>query len=140
MEQIAELWRMIWRRFWIIALILVVGLPLVAFYAYLKLPLYQSEAKILVESQRIPDELARSTVTVEAGERLQLIQQRLMARDNLLKLIQDLGLYANRDDLTLTEKVDLVRDATADPADHADRPAGPRRQHRALGLHHPGDP
>ena len=54
MEQIADLWRMVWRRFWIIALILVVGLPLVAFYAYLKLPLYQSEAKILVESQRIP--------------------------------------------------------------------------------------
>ena len=52
-------------------------------------------------------------MTVEAGERLQQIQQRLMARDNLLKLIQDLGLYANREDLTLTQKVDLVRDATA---------------------------
>lgn len=112
MDQIIELLRMLQRRLWIVGLVLILGLPLVAFYAYLKLPLYEAEAKILVESQRIPGTLAESTVTAEAGERLQLIQQRLMARDNLLRLIQDLGLYADRDDLTLTDKVDLVRDAT----------------------------
>ena len=112
MEQIVDLWRMVWRRFWIIALVLVLGLPLVALYAYLKLPLYEAEAKILVESQRIPGDMARTTVTIGAGERLQQIQQRLMARDNLLNLIREVGLYADRDDLTLTEKVDLAREAT----------------------------
>ena len=112
MDQLSELWRMIWRRFWIIAIVAGLGLPLVALYAYLKIPVYQAEAKILVESQSIPDDLARSMVTADAAERLQLIKQRLMARDNLVKFIQDLDLYADRDDLTLTEKVDLVRDAT----------------------------
>ena len=112
MEQFTAAWGMVRRRFWIIALVLILGLPLVAFYAYLKLPLFEAEAKILVESQRIPGDMARSTVTVDAAERLQVIQQRLMARDNLLKLIQDLGLFPNRTDLTLTEKVDLVRAAT----------------------------
>ena len=76
MDMIPELWRMFLRRFWIIALVSVVGLPLVALYAYLKPAIYQAEAKILVESQQIPDDLARSTVTADAGERLQLIQQR----------------------------------------------------------------
>lgn len=112
MDQILDLWRMALRRFWIIAIVLVAGLPLVLLYAYLKLPLYMAEAKILVENQRIPDELARSTVTMDAGQRLQLIQQRLMARDNLVGLIQELGLYTDRDDLTLTQKVGLVRRAT----------------------------
>ena len=112
MDQVGEYLRMFRRRFWIVALILIIGLPVVGLYAFLKPPLYQAEAKILVESQRIPDELARSTVTGEAAERLQIIQQRLMARDNLTKLIQDVGLFTDRGDLTMTDKVDLARKAT----------------------------
>jgi len=112
MEQFVEFWGMFRRRFWIITLVCLIGLPVVGLYAYLKLPVYQAEAKILVESQQIPDDLARSTVTASAGERLQLIEQRLMARGNLLKLIRELGLYANRTDLTLTEKITELREAT----------------------------
>lgn len=63
--------------------------------AYLLPPVYTSTAKILVESQQIPDELARSTVTTNAVERIQIIQQRLMTRTNLLKIAKKYNLYSD---------------------------------------------
>ncbi|MBL4893226.1 MAG: hypothetical protein JKX91_15685, partial [Rhizobiaceae bacterium] len=56
---------------------------------------YVAEAKILVESQQIPDELARSTVTANASERLQIIKQRLMTRNNLLEIAREFNLYTS---------------------------------------------
>ncbi len=108
-QAILDLWRMFLRRFWIIAIITVIGGIASVFYAKAQPALFQAEAKILVESQQIPDALARSTVTASASERLQVIQQRLMTRNNLVNLIEQLNLYADRNDLTLTEKIDLLR-------------------------------
>lgn len=112
MEQgqvMVDLWRMFLRRFWIIAIIGVIGVGASAIYAKIQPPVFQAEAKILVESQQIPGDLARATVTATASERLQLIQQRLMTRNNLVNLIDELNLYADREDLTLTEKIGLLR-------------------------------
>jgi succinoglycan biosynthesis transport protein ExoP len=50
-------------------------------------PVYRSSGTILIESQQIPDELIRSTVTGYADERIQVIQQLVMTRDNLLALL-----------------------------------------------------
>src|SRR6476620_11815730 len=49
-------------------------------------PTYQSEGKILVESQQIPVDLVRPTVTATGSERVATIQQRVMTRDNRLKI------------------------------------------------------
>lgn len=100
------------RRWLLVTLIFVVGAAIAVVVA-MKLPAtYESTARILVESQQIPDDLARSTVTASAAERLQIIQQRLMTRRNLLEIIELLGLFADRDDMNLTEKVEAVRNAT----------------------------
>jgi protein tyrosine kinase modulator len=100
-----------WRRLWI--LLLTAGLigPLALAIAYFLPPKFQSTATVLVESQQVA--LATSTVTVAAAERLQVIQQRLMTRENLLDLIAKYNLYAERTDLSLTEKVELVRSDTS---------------------------
>ena len=79
------------RRAWILALTIVIGSSLAFSIAYLLPPVYRSTAKILVESQQIPSDLARSTVTSSTSERLHLIQQRLMTRDNLLEIIKRIG-------------------------------------------------
>ena len=100
------------RRWLLVAAIFIVGAA-VAVVVATKLPAtYESTARILVESQQIPDDLARSTVTASAAERLQIIQQRLMSRRNLLKIIELLDLFADRDGMSLTEKVEAIRDAT----------------------------
>lgn len=72
---------------------LAVGLP----------SIYRAKATILVEQQEIPSELVRSTVTSFAGERIQVISQRVMTTENLGKIIDDYGLYPDeREDVSIT--------------------------------------
>ncbi|MEM6537323.1 MAG: hypothetical protein AAF668_06290 [Pseudomonadota bacterium] len=78
----------------------------------IKLPArYEALGVILVESQQIPTDLIQSTVTGLADERIQIIQQRVMTRQNLLRIIERFDLF--KDDLakrSISEKVDIVRD------------------------------
>ncbi|MEL7255324.1 MAG: Wzz/FepE/Etk N-terminal domain-containing protein [Pseudomonadota bacterium] len=59
-------------------------------------PSYQAQARLVVESEQIPDELAASTVRTEAREQLQIIEQRILTRDNLLEMANRLNIYADR--------------------------------------------
>ena len=58
--------------------------------------IYRSSATILVESQQIPGDLVRATVTARANERIQVIEQRIRARDNLLKIMRKYSLFEDR--------------------------------------------
>jgi protein tyrosine kinase modulator len=60
-------------------------------------PRYEAEARLVVESEQIPDELAASTVRTEASEQLQIIQQRILTRDTLLDMANRLNIYGSRD-------------------------------------------
>ena len=73
-------------------------------------PIYQSEGKILVESQQIPIDLVRPTVTASASERVATIQQRVMTRDNLLKIADKYQMFADQSSkLSRTDILDLMR-------------------------------
>jgi len=75
-------------------------------------PTYLSEGKILVESQQIPVDLVRPTVTAAAKERIQVIQQRVTTRDNLLAIADKYQLFADRRErLSRTEQLDLMRES-----------------------------
>ena len=63
--------------------------------AILMPPVYQSTGTILVESQHIPSDLVKATVTSYADERIEVIKQRVMTRDNLYRIIQKYNLYAD---------------------------------------------
>ncbi|MCQ0969702.1 Wzz/FepE/Etk N-terminal domain-containing protein [Paracoccus sp. TK19116] len=56
-------------------------------------PKYNATARLVVESEQIPDELASSTVDTQALERLQIIQQRILSRENLLEMANRLNIY-----------------------------------------------
>src|SRR5260221_13640339 len=71
---------------------------------------YLSEGKILVQSQQIPTELVRPTVTSAAQERIQVIEQRTTTRDNLLAIVDKFKLFP--DQITLmspTQTVELMK-------------------------------
>jgi uncharacterized protein involved in exopolysaccharide biosynthesis len=81
--------------------------------AYLLPSIYLSEGKILVQSQQTPSELVHSTVTSAAQERIQVIQQRTMARDNLIAIADKFQLYPDKRALiSATELVELMRKNT----------------------------
>lgn len=54
---------------------------------------YQSSATILIEQQKIPDDMVRSTVTSYADELMQTVQQRVMVSNNIANIINKLELY-----------------------------------------------
>lgn len=108
-QAIGDVLRMLRRRFVVLGLVTTLGLLASIVFALSKHPIYESSAKILVESQRISDTLARSTVNMSAAERLQLIEQRLMTRDNLLGILDKFGLHADLPNLSTTKKIDLFR-------------------------------
>jgi uncharacterized protein involved in exopolysaccharide biosynthesis len=101
------------RRRWLLLLAptLLVG-AVAAVVAVILPPVYVSSARILVETQTIPEELARSTVTGGATERVRLIEQRLMTRETLLGIAGRFEVFPGRGDLSPSEIVDLMREAT----------------------------
>jgi len=96
-----------------------------ALAAFLWPPTYRSSATILIKEQDIPPDLVRSTVTSYASRRIQAISQRVMARANLLEIINEYGLYeTDRKRLTTEELVvemrnniglDMIDAAVVDP-------------------------
>ena len=90
-------------------LVLVAG----AIVIELQRPIYRSEGKILVESPEIPPDLVRPTITEVAYERVQVIQQRIMARDNLMAVVNKYSLFPReRDSMSGTELLELIRSRT----------------------------
>jgi uncharacterized protein involved in exopolysaccharide biosynthesis len=106
-------WQLIKRRalYFVIPFILV--LPVGLAVAVLLPATYVSEGKILVQSQQIPTELVRPTVTSAAQERIQVIEQRTMTRENLLAIIDKFQLFPEKRALmSASQLVELMRKNT----------------------------
>jgi uncharacterized protein involved in exopolysaccharide biosynthesis len=74
---------------------------------------YLSEGKVLVQSQQIPTDLVQPTVTNAAQERIQVIQQRTMTRDNLIAIADKFQLFPQKRALmSATELVELMKKST----------------------------
>jgi uncharacterized protein involved in exopolysaccharide biosynthesis len=54
---------------------------------------YRSTGTILIEQQELPSDLVQSTITSYADQRIQVISQRVMTTDNLLRIVQRYDLY-----------------------------------------------
>lgn len=77
-------------------------------------PVYQSTGTILVESQHIPSDMVQATVTSYADERIEIIKQRVMTRDNLYRIIQKYNLYAEEiEKKTTSALINEMRDSVS---------------------------
>lgn len=73
-------------------------------------PVYKSSGTILIESQQISSEFIASSITGYAGERIEVIKQRVMTRDNLLRIIRKYGLFGIQDNSRVpSELIDELR-------------------------------
>jgi uncharacterized protein involved in exopolysaccharide biosynthesis len=103
-------WALVKRRAVYFAIPFVLILPAGLGVAVLWPATYVSEGKILVQSQQIPTELVRPTVTNAAQERIQVIEQRTMTRENLLAIIDKFQLFPDKRTLmSATQLVELMR-------------------------------
>lgn len=99
-------WELVQRRWVYFVLPFVTILAAGSAVALLWPPTYLSEGRILVQSQQIPSELVRPTVTSAAQERIQVIQQRTMTRDNLIAIADKFKLFPEK--RTLMSPTELV--------------------------------
>jgi uncharacterized protein involved in exopolysaccharide biosynthesis len=97
--------------YWLIPFILV--FVLASLIVAIQRPVYQAEGKILVETQDIPSDLVKSTVTDTANQRIQVIQQRITTRDNLLEIVKKFGLFPGELQwMTASQVLDLMKERT----------------------------
>jgi polysaccharide chain length determinant protein (PEP-CTERM system associated) len=84
----------------VVALVVVIAIP----------PVYQSTGTIMVESQTIPTDLLPVNAASMVDERIEIIRQRVMTRENLFKIIEKHGLFKDSpQSLTVSEKIDEMR-------------------------------
>ena len=96
---------------WVLILAIAMLSGIAVFVASIIPPTYRSEAIVLVETQQIPDELVRSTVTSIAAERIQIIKQRVMTRDRMLDLMDKYpDLREAMDGMLVSEQVAQLRE------------------------------
>ena len=75
-------------------------------------PVYQSTGTILVESQQISSDLVAASNTTYADERIEIIRQRVMTREHLMRIVDKYNLFSNEGkSLTVSEKIDEMRRA-----------------------------
>ncbi|MEQ9692718.1 Wzz/FepE/Etk N-terminal domain-containing protein [Shimia sp. SDUM112013] len=89
---------------------IIVGLGTLAALAYVmsKPNMYESSAVIQIEQASVKD-TGTTVGNAAAIQTLQIIEQRVMARDNLIAIIEKYGLFSNAPDMTMSEKVFQLR-------------------------------
>ncbi len=93
------------RRAGIFAITFIVVFAVAVALALLLPPVYEAKTTVLVEEQQIPPDMVRTTVTDFVEQRLQMITQQVMSRQNLLDLIKRFDLYKKERKKETTEEV-----------------------------------
>ncbi|MEP4191252.1 MAG: Wzz/FepE/Etk N-terminal domain-containing protein, partial [Sneathiella sp.] len=98
------------RRFFFFLIPFILAGVIAVAVAYLLPPRYESTATVLVESQQIPVELVQSTVTSDPNQRITIIKQRVMTRNNLLQIIDKYEVFtAERKKLSVTKLIEEMQ-------------------------------
>jgi succinoglycan biosynthesis transport protein ExoP len=108
-----DYWAVMRRRRWWILLPLSVCWLVVWVVSWLLPPTYQSDALILIEQQKVPEQYVVPNVSVSLQERLQSMTQQILSRTRLQTTIDRFHLYTRDGGLTSkfqsTDSVDQMR-------------------------------
>jgi len=102
--------RMAWRRRWFIVIPAVV-IASGTFVVSVFLPnRYRAATAISIIPQRVPEKFVRTTVTADLNERLNLIQQQILSRTRLERIVQEFNLYEReRKELVMEDVIERMR-------------------------------
>ena len=92
LDRLVGMWN---RRRWPAILVAVTALTATASIVLFLPDVYRSTVSVLVESQQVPQDFVKSTVTAVAERRVQTITQSILSRERLDSLIKRFGLYEN---------------------------------------------
>lgn len=102
---------MLGRRKWWIIVPALLG-PILAYVICLKIPAkYTSQTLVLVEQQKVPETFVKPVVTGILDERLATMQEQILSRSRLQPIIERFGLFGERKNLSIEDKLELMRKA-----------------------------
>lgn len=111
-QSLDEIFSALKRRARIIVAITFVGCMLSLFFTLSQSKIYETTAVVQIEDARVPDRLVGATAQAEdAARRVRLIEQRLMSRDNLLRIMEKHDLFSADPTLVLNERIFMMREA-----------------------------
>ena len=110
-QSLDDLISLVRRRFWVILLVGLVGTLLGAVYAKTRPDVFEAAAVIQVELPVVTDAGQAVANPVNALQLLQVIEQRLTTRDNILALIDRHGLFDKAPAVSLEDRVGITRGA-----------------------------
>jgi polysaccharide biosynthesis transport protein len=114
----AEYRKLFSRRKWFVAATTLLTGVVVALGS-LRIPnQYQASTVILVDPEKVPESYVRSTATIDAAERLAILEEQILSATRLGQVIDELGLYQSlKAKLTRDDIVALMRkDIKVEPA------------------------
>jgi succinoglycan biosynthesis transport protein ExoP len=112
MLELSDYLELLKRRKWVLLMSLVTGLVAAGLLFVLLPKVYRSSTLILIESQKVPTDYIKPVVVDTIEERLITIQQQILSRTLLQKIIEEFGLY--RDDLRRTPLEDVIEQMRKD--------------------------
>ena len=107
-QSLGDFVSMVRRRFWLIALVVILGTLGSIYWALGQKKIYEATAVAQIEAPTIVDAGVRAGASTSIEQRLRLLEQQLMARDNLLEIIKKFGLYADAP-VSQNQKVNTLR-------------------------------
>lgn len=111
-QSISDLFGMIRRRFWIMAAVFFLGAVATIVHALSMERIYETTAVIEFDTPLLNADDGGAAQPTVARQQLQIIEQRLMARESLTEIIDRYDLFADLPDLSATERVAALREAT----------------------------
>lgn len=114
MTSLRDIPRILQRQWRVVALILLIGLPLALNYALNQPRIFEATAVIQIEAAQVVERLTNQSGTagtINPDSELDLIEQQLMSRDNIVTVLDRFDLWA--DDHSMTERVALLRQAVS---------------------------
>jgi len=85
--------KLLFRRKWMIATTTLTIALLVSTGAYLSPNLYKATTTIMVDPGKVPESYVKSTATIDANQRLAILQEQILSTTGLGKVVDELGLY-----------------------------------------------
>ena len=127
-SDVSDIWEVFLRRRWwfIVTPLIVIAVALPVIFKWPKT--WQSDTSIQVEPQQVPPTYVASTVTTDASARLTMVEQEVLSRTNLQRIIGQFGLYRQEQGKSEEDIVELMRkDISIKPVDphqglHPERP------------------
>lgn len=109
----AALPTILWQRRWFVIIPLVLAIAGGVAACFLISPMYRSEATVLIESQDLPDSVTDTSMSDMVDQRIARARQRVLSRQELIRLIRANSLYeAELRRTPLSKIVDTMRDNT----------------------------